>query len=191
MNEPIEAAGHELWLPIPLDGEPEAFHEELVRRFGDADENADHAALLVGVARQLRDANAGAERTGTQNLAGWALLERAGTLAVRALATLRVVLLEPDITATEVVEALSGAETLFETPLSRQMDTLSGEAVNVRLRPMVEQEGGSRVHEVAAILWPRPQQEAWYILSTYSTDLVEAAEIGGLLEELAAGIEGL
>lgn len=191
MNDVIEAAGHELWLPIPLDRDAEAMYDELVRRFGDGDEAADHAALLAGVARQLADANADAASTGMQNLAGWALLERPDALAVRALATLRVVLLESDITAEEVVRELSGGDTLFEAPVSQPMDTRSGEAVNVRLRPMVDEAGASRVHEVAAVLWPRPEQEAWYILSTYSTDLVEAAGIGELLEELGAGIEGL
>lgn len=156
----IEAGGHELWLPIPLEGDPEWLHEELVRRFGDGDETADNAALVVGAALQLGEANLEADRTGMQNLAGWALLDQPDQLTVRALAALRVVLVEGDLTAAEVLAELSGGETLFESPVSQPMDTRSGEAVTVRLRPMVEEAGTSRVHEIAAVLWPRPEHQA-------------------------------
>ena len=166
MNDVIEAPGHDLWVPIPLDRTPEAVQQQLLDRFGDDDETADNAALLAGVARQLAETNEQAEQTGMQNLAAWGLLVDPGTLVIRALATLRVALLEPDTTAEEVVRGLSGAETLFEEPLTHPMETRSGEAVNVRLRPMVEEAGSSRVHEVAAVLWPRPELEAWYILGT-------------------------
>jgi hypothetical protein len=191
VNDVIEATGHELWLPIPLDRETDGMYDELLQRFGHRDQAPDSAALVVGVARRLADANADVERTGMQNLAAWALLERPDVLTVRALATLRVALLEPDLSADEVVRGLSDGESLFEAPVLQPMDTRSGEALSVRLRPMVEEAGASRVHEVAAVLWQRSAQQAWYILSTYVTDLVEAAEIAGFLEELGAGIEGL
>jgi hypothetical protein len=191
MTDFIDAAGHSLWVPIPLDRDSETVHAELLARFGADDPTADHAALIAGVARQLTEGNDVVEQDGVQNLAAWALLQRPEELVVRALATLRVVLLETEVAAEEVVRELSGAETLFEAPALRPVDTRSGEAVSVRLRPMVEEAGASRVHEVSAVLWSRAEQSAWYLLSTYSTDLVEAGEVHALLEELAAGLEGL
>lgn len=191
MTDFIEVTGHELWVPIPLDRDPDEVHDQLSDRFGPGDPAADNAALLSGVARRLAEADDGAGRTGVHNLAAWALVTQPDELVVRALATLRAVLLEPGVTAEEVVRGLAGDEPLFEAPAVRPIDTRSGEALTVRLRPMVDEGPVPQVHELAAVLWARPEVEAWHVLSTYSTDLVEAREVGELLEELAAGIEGL
>jgi hypothetical protein len=189
----IEATGHELWVPVPLDCDPEGLQQRLVDRF-DADPEGtvvDHAAMVAGVARRLIDANASSEETAIMALAAWALVEEPDTLRVRAFATFRVAVMDPGTTADEVARGLVGTDPMFQEPVSRTLDTLSGEAVSMRIRPMVDEDGASRVHELAAVLWSRPETGAWYVLSTYSLDLVEAAEVGELLDELAAGISGL
>jgi hypothetical protein len=190
-NGDIEAPGHELWVPIPLDLGPEELYEQLLDRFGRDAATADNAAAMAGAARQLVEANAHAEETHSQNLAGWALVSAPSSLSVRAFATLRGATLDPGTTPREVVDQLTEGETLFEDPVLRPLETRSGDATSIRARPMVDVDGASRVHELTAVVWSRPELSAGYILSTYSTDLVEAREIGELLDELAASIAGL
>lgn len=189
ISDDLIVGGHELWVPIPLDGDPDDLHEQLLDRFGTDDAAAAAAALLTGVARQLGDARQPAAGRPVQ-LAAWGLLSEPQTLDVRALATLSLAFADT-AEAADVVSSLAEGETLFEDPDTQPIDTRSGEAISVRLRPMVDDDGTTQVHEVVAVLWARPDDSAWYILSTYVDDLVEAREIGDLLEELAAGVEGL
>lgn len=192
MSEEILAGGHELWVPVALDMEPDELERQLLDRFGDDDATADSAAFLVGTARQLAQANATAEDAMILNLAAWGLLTKPDVLHIRGVATLRAAGgLAPGTTADQIIERLAGGSVLFDAPVKYPIDTHSGEAVSVRVRPMVDEDGVSRVVELAAVLWARPDVSAWYMLSTYTEDLVEAKEIGELLEELGAGMEGL
>lgn len=186
MSEFIEASSHPLWLPIALDRTAEDLQESVVDRFGPGSE--DVAAAMAGVAHQLREAGGTVADDGMVNLAAWALLVEPEVLDVRAFATLRAIGIVDDITQQEAVDAVIGDATVFQAPQVETFETLSGDATSLRFRPMVDD---AEVHEVLAVLWPRPQSHALYVLSTYSTDLVESADIGDLLDELGAGIQGL
>lgn len=190
MSDVIEAGGHAYWVPISLEIDPDEVQQQLLDRFGREESTADNAALLTGAARQLLDANAAAG-PGMVNVGAWGLLREPDALVVRAIASLQYVVLPEDITADDVVRHLAGEEPLFEDPQVQPIETRSGDAVSARLRPMLDDAGTTQVHEAAAVLWHRPEVSAWFILSTYSTDLVEAREVGDRLDELAAGIEGL
>lgn len=190
MSDVIEAGGHAYWVPVSLEIDPDEVQQQLLDRFGREEATADNAALLTGAARQLLDANA-ANGPGMVNVGAWGLLREPDTLDVRAIASLQYVVLAEDITADEIVRHLAGDEPLFEDPLLQPIETRSGDATSARLRPMLEDGGTTHVHEAAAVLWRRADASAWFILSTYSTDLVEAHEVGVRLDELAAGIEGL
>jgi hypothetical protein len=185
----IEATGHELWIPLPLEGPSEVVTQQLTQRFGDDDSVADQIALLTGVVTQLQQANDQDE--GVLNLAGWALVRRPDQLDVRTLATLRAVAVDEGTTAEEVGRGLAAGSTLFEEPTLTEVETMSGDALGIRLRPMVEEGDSTQVHEAIGLVWLREGDQVCFLLSTYVDDLVEALEIGDLLDELGAGIKGL
>lgn len=181
----IEGYSHARWVPIPLDQEADAVHDALVKRFGPSAE--DSASAMTGVVRQLQQANAATADDGLINLAAWALVAEPGVLDVQAFATLRAIGITDDLTQAESVEAVVADAVLFQAPVVETMETMSGDATSLRFRPM----DGDEVHQIMAVLWTRPASNALYVLSSYSTDLVEAAEVGDLLDELGAGIGGL
>lgn len=194
MTGDIESTGHRNWVPIPLDVAPDAVHAQLLDRFSGAgadDRVADTAAALTGAANQLLAANEQSRADGVQNLAAWALVGDDDILDVHGFATLRISPLEEALSDEAYVRLLTDGETLFQPPLVETMETMSGDAISLRFRPMFDDSGESQVHQVSAVLWPRPEAEALYTLSSYSTDLVEAAEAGDLLDELGAGFKGL
>lgn len=189
----IVVGGHEHWIPLPLDRSGDVLEAELRDRLagrGSADEVELGVALLASAAGQL--APPPGEDLPALNLAAWALLgEEPHPLSFRAFATLRVVRIGTDATVENCTELVLADSEVFQEPVVEALETRSGAATGLRYRPMVREHGETAVHQVTAVLWPRPQAEMLYVLSNYSTDLVEAAGIGDRLEELAAGIEGL
>lgn len=190
MNSNIDVTGHRYWIPIPLDVTPENLFKSLMERFGATfviglDANV---AAVVGAARLLQQTNVAVGDDGLLNLAGWALTHDPDGLEFWAVATLAVTSMQADATADDCVNAVIGDQQLFQTPVVETMETMSGDAISLRYRPMVED---NQVHQSTAVMWLRPEQQALYLLTNYCTDLVEAGEIGDLLDELGAGVKGL
>jgi hypothetical protein len=190
VKEYIDVDGHPLWKPIPLDVTPEELGDSLRREYTGTAPDVEletNVAAMVAVSRQLRtpDAEDG------MNLAAWALVEDPGTLSVRDFAALRVAELDAATTTKDAVAGLTEGHSLFQEPVVEALETASGEAVAVRFRPMVQEEGEVRVHQVTAVLWLRPEHLALFMLSTYAEDLVAGAETADRLMDLAAGVRGL
>ncbi|MGI9155900.1 MAG: hypothetical protein ACR2FG_04595 [Marmoricola sp.] len=192
MYDDLEATGHKYWIPIPLDVPPDALYQHLLERFrGTASEDsvANNASAMMGVANELRDPRNTEEST--QNLAAWAMVREPDALEVHGFATLRASVIERGTTTDECIRGLMEDQPLYQDPVVMTMETMSGDATSLRYRPMVEDQGETQVHQVTAVLWPRPDERLLFTLTNYCLDLVEAAEIGDRLDELGAGIKGL
>lgn len=191
MYDDIEATGHQYWIPIPLDVPPDALYQLLLERFaGSGSENdvANSASAMIGVANELRREG---QDDGLGNLAAWALTRQPDKLDLGGFAALRVSSTEEGWTDDDCVHEVIAELPLYQDPVVERMETMSGEALSVRYRPMVEQDGETQVHQVSAVLWPRLDERLVFTLTNYSFDLVEAAEVGDRLDELGAGIKGL
>jgi hypothetical protein len=188
----IVVAAHPSWVALPLDRSADVLEAELRERLdglGDRRQIDEAVVLLSEVARQL--AAPPAEDLPALNVSAWVLLADPAGLDLRAFATLRVVTIGPDTTAEDAVNLVLAEAEVFQEPVVERLETRSGDAIGLRYRPMVDNVGRSEVHQVSAVLWPRPERELLYVLSNYCEDLVEAAEIADRLDELGAGIEGL
>lgn len=200
---------HPLWMPVPLSADPDVFHDEMLQHFGNDEDVSLNADMLTGLVRNLAAANAAYDAGGNDgvlNAAAWALLTETDVLDVRAVAILQVLVLSPDMTVEDVIKEIADGADVLQTPLAAKLETASGDAENVRLRVVADDK--TSVHEMAAILWqrpgvteaevdpgmaagPLPENAMWYVLSTYTTELSQADEVGDRLEELGAGIGGL
>ncbi|MCD9199315.1 hypothetical protein [Aeromicrobium wangtongii] len=189
MNEHIELGEHAYWAPIPLDEDPEVIRQRYAAGFTSSTLDADAgAAAMAGVAAQLQAPTA----DGTVNLAAWARVGVPNELDVQAFAALRVVPLEEDARDEDVIALLTEGHELYQEPVVETLSTRSGDALSVRVRPLVHAEDGQiEVHQINTVLWSRPQHAALFVLSSYETDLVEATAAAILLDELAAGIGGM
>lgn len=189
MNEQIELGEHAYWAPIPLQEDPEEIRQRYASAFASSTPDADAvAAAIAGVATQLQAPTT----DGTVNLAAWARVGVPNELDVRSFATLRVVPLEQDARDEDVLTLLVEGQELYQDPGVQTLATRSGDALSVQVRPLVRTDDGQiEVHQVNAVLWPRPTHQALFMLSSYETDLIEATEAAPLLDELAAGIVGM
>ncbi len=188
MNEHIELGEHASWAPIPLHEDPEVIRQQYASAFAETPHADTIAATLAGVASKLQVPT----DDGTVNLAAWARVGTPNELDVRSFATLRVVPLEEDATEQDVITLLLEGQELYQDPDVETLETRSGEAMTVRVRPLVRTDDGQiEVHQVNTVLWPRPAHQALFMLSSYETDLVEATNAADLLDELAAGIGGM
>lgn len=192
MSEDIVAAGHAYWLPLPLEESEAALTQDLRERFAEttpADALELEAAGLAMIVEEL--AKPLPEESDTRNLAAWALLHDPERLDTRGFATLRAVRVAAGTSEEECVSLVVEDQPLYQDPLVTRMETRSGDAISLRFRAMVEEDGETQVHQTSAVLWPRTEHHLLFVLSNYATDLVEAAGIADRLDELAAGIEGL
>jgi hypothetical protein len=189
MNEQIELGEHAHWAPIPLHEDPDVIRQRYASAFADTTPGADAvAAAIAGVATQLQAPTV----DGAVNLAAWARVGTPNELDVRSFATLRVVPLEDDASDEDVMALLVEGQELYQEPAVETLATLSGDALSVRVRPLVPADDGQiEVHQINTVLWPRPAHQALFMLSSYETDLIEATEAATLLDELAAGIAGM
>lgn len=189
MKDEIELAEHAHWAPIPLTEDPEVIRQRYAEAFASPDLDADAAAAAIaGIAAQLQLP----ADDGSVNLAAWARVATPNELDVRAFATLRVVPLAADATREDVLALLTEGQELFQDPLVADLETASGAALSVQMRPLVlADDGQSQVHQVNAVLWSRPTHQALFMISSYETDLVEAVPAADLLDELAAGCTGM
>jgi len=189
VNEEIEFGQHARWLPIPLGVDPEEIRRELAAAFAPTTPDADtYAAAVAGVATRLAaDAD-----PATPTLAAWALVRTPNEIDVCGFATLRVTHVGPDTTDDDALAAVTGAMEVIAEPLTQRIQTLSGEALSLRVRPLVRPDDGpTQVHQLNAVLWVRPQHQALFVLSQYETDLAQAVPAADLLDELAAGFAGM
>jgi hypothetical protein len=188
----ILAAGHVNWLPLALDGSQADLGGELRERFAAQTPAFALEAAITGLtvaAEQM--AMPPDPETPALNLAAWVLLEEPEILYPGPFAVLRGIHVPESTTQDEATASIVGEDPTYQDPVVEPLDTRSGAATSIRVRPMVDQGAGHAVHERSAVVWLRPEQQVLYVLSTYSTDLVQAAEVFDRLEELAAGIEGL
>ncbi|TNC29848.1 hypothetical protein [Mumia zhuanghuii] len=184
----IEATGHVDWVPIPLDADADSLEAGWRARFGDAREVVDSIAFMLGVRASLLRANADADESQVLNLAGWVMTTEPDDLSrLSAYAVLRAFPASPALDAENLVAQIVGDEPVFSGPQITEMETKSGDAVNVVFRPFV----GDEVHEHLMVLWPRPDQGIWFQLAAYQSDLLTSYRVQPSFEELAAGIEGL
>lgn len=189
MNEELELGEHAYFAPIPLDQDPEVIRQQYASAFASTTPDSDAvAAAIAGIASQLQAPTT----DGAVNLAAWARVGTPNELDVRSFATLRVVPLEEDARDEDVMALLLEGQELYQDPAVETLPTRSGDALSVRVRPLVRADDGQiEVHQINAVLWSRPGHQALFMLSSYETDLVEAMDAGDLLDELAAGIEGM
>jgi hypothetical protein len=190
----IDAAGHENWVPLPLDMPLERLQADLVERYAEAmsrDELETNVAAVVGVARTLA-ASPSWEETGVATCAAWEWVRDPRTFVPAATAVLRATVVDPGRTVDDCIALVVGDTPLQGGPVVTEVETASGTAYAVRFRPVVRGDGGDdEVHQVVAVLWPRLEARVLFVLTTYTTDLVEGADLGDSLEELAAGMKGI
>ena len=187
MKDEIEVAEHPRWVPVPLDQDPESTRQHWEGVAEGAPDPAGVGAAMASVVRQLQTS----DDPNVVPLAAWALLEPTGALDVSGFAVLRLMPVEPTADEDSVVRDLVSGTPVFSDPLIGQVETRSGTAVSVRLRPMVEVDGRPEVHHLVTVLWVRPSHQALFTLSHYGTDLTASLETADLVEELASGVDGL
>ncbi len=189
MKDEIVPAEHAHWAPIPLGQDPEVIRQQYAAAFSATTPSADvYAAAIAGVATQLQESPG----DGTVNLAAWARVRTPNEIDVLGYATLRVSPLAEGATRDDVLAMLTDGQELYTEPLVGDLATSSGDALTVRVRPLVRAEDGQvEVHQVNAVVWARPEHQAVFTLTSYETDLVEAVPAGDLLDELAVGIAGM
>ena len=194
MKDEIEVTGHPRWVPVPLGLGPSALMEHLRPRleelgtaYADPEVAETAAEALVGAARRLESTP---PEDGGLNLAAWGLLGDAARSQppIAAIAALRALPIAAD---QDIVALLAEGMRLHLDPILGVLETTSGEARTIRLRPMVEVTGETRVHQLTAVVWERPEVGAAVVLSSYGEDLADATEAGDLLEELGRGVDGL
>jgi hypothetical protein len=188
----ILAAGHVNWLPLPLDGSQPDLAGELRERFAAGTPAFALDAAITALTATVEElSKPPVPDVPALNLAAWVLLRDPETLAPDGFALLRGIHVAESTTQDEATASIVGEDPTYQDPVVEPLDTRSGPATSIRVRPMVDQGAGHAVHERSAVLWLRPDQQVLYVLSTYTADLVLAAEVFDRLEELAAGIEGL
>lgn len=195
MNE-IESEGHRHWVPLPMDAHPTEIAGELRRRFGPPPGATDEAvelnlAAAQGLAVNLQEQAELSAAEGAVLCAAWLFVEDPSRLEIRAVAVLRGVAVDQGAEVDDLVHDLLGDGPQHGEPLVEAFETGSGEAWRVRHRPVVELDGERVVHQVNAVLWDRTDQGVAFLLSSYVDNLVEADDLGDLLDELAAGMRGI
>ncbi|MGZ4591012.1 MAG: hypothetical protein ACXV4A_08820 [Actinomycetes bacterium] len=190
----IDAAGHDHWVPLPLDVPLEQLEADLGERYAGTmprAELANSVAAAIGVARTLA-ASPSWEETGVATCAAWQWVRDPDTFVPAATAVLRATAVDAGQTVDDCIGLVVGDTPLQGGPVVGEVETSSGTAYAVRFRPVVRGDrGDSEVHQVVAVLWPRLESRVLFVLTTYTTDLVEGAELGDALEELAAGMTGI
>lgn len=192
----IESEGHRHWVPLPMDEEPDEIGAALRRRFSPRADTSDEVlelnlAAAQGIATNLQQQAAQSADDGIVVCAAWVLLPEPTRFEVRAVATLRAVGVVPGLASPHLVEDVVGEGPRHGDPVVEPFETWSGEAHSIRYRPIVESGGEQQVHQVNAVLWDRADQGVAFVLSCYVDDLIEAGDVGDLLDELAAGMKGI
>lgn len=182
------------WLPLDLDAPSDEVEQVLVQRFArrvpDPMVEAS-AAALAGLALQLRQQAVDLETDGVVLLAAWVHLDEPEVLSPAALAQLRRFPMAAHEQLVDVEQRMvAGVE--LQRPVERdEISTGSGTAYGLRVRPVVEVDGTREVHEQLYVTWLRPQHGAAFVLSCYTTELVEAPALYFALCALAEGVTGL
>lgn len=195
MNE-IESEGHRNWVPLPMEESPEQIGAALRRRFGPPEGTTDdvldlNLSAAQGIAANLQRQAVATSDAGVVTCAAWVLVLDPGRFEIRAVAVLRASAVVPGTSVDDLVQDVLGEGARHGEPLVEGFETWSGEAYTIRFRPVVEVEGEREVHQVNVVLWDRAEQGIAYTLSSYVENLVEAGEVGDLLDELAAGMRGI
>ncbi len=192
----IESEGHRHWVPVPMDLHPTEIAGELRRRFGPAAGTGDEVvelnlAAAQGMAVNLQQQAEALAEQGSITCAAWLLVLDPARFEIRAVAVLRALAVTPGTSTDDLVLDVLGDEPRHGEPLVEPFDTWSGEALRLRFRPVVEVEDERSVHQINAVLWDRADQGVMFLMSCYVDHLVEADDIGDLLDELAAGMRGI
>jgi hypothetical protein len=192
----IESEGHRSWVPLPMDLHPTEIAGELRRRFGPAAGTTDepvelNLAAAQGIAANLQQQAETSAEQGTITCAAWLLVPDPARFEIRAVAVLRAVAVEPGTSVDDLVRDVIGEDPQHGEPLVETIETWSGEALQVRYRPVVDVDGERHVHQINTVLWDRTSQQVAFLLSCYVDNLVEGDDIGDLLDELAAGMRGI
>jgi hypothetical protein len=196
VSDVILTEGHRSWIPLALDLAPEETAADLRRRFGGPDGETDQAfelnlAAAQGTVTNLQQQSAVQEQQGTITCAAWLLTREPTRLDIRAVAILRASAVSPEVSTDVLVGDVIGGAPRHGEPLVEPFETHSGEAFRIRYRTVVRLEGEDAVHQINAVMWPRQESGAVFVLSTYVDSLLEATEIGDLLDELGAGTRGI
>ena len=190
----IEAQGHARWLPLPVEGDVEQQSRTTVSAvlggLVPPDRLDEVTALVAGMTRLVRKQAVAAAHEGVPTFLAWMLLPGPGMVQGGPIALLRGQPLSADATTDDdVVRALVDVDgPRFGELDVDHLDTASGRALLVHLRPVVELDGERVVHEQRLALWPDRARGWVLVLSFYVTDLLEGAGAEQPFAELAAGL---
>lgn len=185
MSEEIEIQEHPRWVPLVLHEGIDAVETSLREWFPEA-EDAVGVEACIGMARVLlEDTEAG------HNLAAWVLIPDGDRLQPITVATLRVLHVSDDTTVDDLVRSVVGETEHVQSPVVDTVPTASGPATIIRFRPTVRVEAVDEVHQVVVVGWLRAEDEAAYLLSAVSDDLVEGEDLMDMMQVLAEGVGGL
>ena len=181
------------WMPLDLDADPDEYAARLAAEYPATASAELVASGVAGMAARFRQARDEADREGDSVLvAAWLFLRSDEDLTPLAHATLQGLPLDgADPTVDGVLQRLVGEDEIYQQPEVRELATASGPATYVRYRPVHHVGGERRVHERASVVWLRPAQNLVVLLSGYSNDLLEAAEMPDAVAALAEGVSGL
>ncbi|HEU0103145.1 MAG TPA: hypothetical protein VFR07_12580 [Mycobacteriales bacterium] len=189
MNLDFDVPGHPRWLALPLEGDADEQARAYVQQVYDPDVDqevlAQTVAVVAGMSRLVRRS----AEDGPPTAAAWTLLPPSGEAAPGPLALLRYLPLPENGTDDDAIELLLDPADEHWGPIDvADLETASGRALSLRFRPVVVRDGDRQVHELRAVLWPRPAAGLALVLSVYVVDLLAGAEVGGPLEELGASV---
>lgn len=190
----FEAAAHDQWVPLPLDGdvddEAAGLVQLMIGHSASPSLLAETTAWIAGTTRLVRRE---VDRVRTELLrptfAAWVLLPEPRLLRPGPVAYLHAGPLEPGGTDDDALACVVDLSAELHGRLDvEELDTLSGPALLIRRRPVRVVEGVRAVDEQRLVLWARPELELVVHLSLYVVDLVEGGRADGPLRELAASL---
>ena len=189
----VDVPGHDRWFVLPLDGDVDVTAAEVVNQQLAAgtgqDAREDAIADVAGHSRLARQGAEAAAQEGVDTLGALMLIPGDGTLVGGPVAMLRVMQMPPEATADDALELLVDlqGERYGELTID-ELDTASGPALSVRVRPVVEVDGEREVHEHRVVFWARPELEVLVALSLYTVDLMQGGQAAEPLLSIARSV---
>ena len=189
----VEFGGFAPWLPLPVDGDDEAFLALVRDLFRDDPAPAEvveaSAHLLTDVAHQV----AAQSDDDYLPVAAWVLLADQGRrLEPLTLLTFGALRTPPGFTMTDVVEQMCSEVELYQPPAIADLETASGDAARVQLRRYTGEGPDLLISEVVAVVWMSSTLDLAYVMSTTPIDdLVLASQVADAVVPLARTVRGL